>query len=188
VQSYSHFTLTIGRNVRISPTVWDRQRRECRSVTLGYAGEFKMDHGLEGPCSVVAYEANKTETTLSESAPPATIAVHRSFSSHPSGRRCAYVDRPASAWNGPRFCSAPAEAGSSYCRDHHRRCTAAPSSAEGRVLVAALQWEADHTPEPPLELAYLGSGAIPEPSPPEEPRALLALLDHQPRAEPGDGQ
>jgi hypothetical protein len=72
--------------------------------------------------------------------------------------------------------------------DHHRRCTAAPLSAEGRALAAALQWEADHTPEPPRELTYLGSGAIPEPSPPEEQRALLALLDHQPRAEPGDGQ
>jgi hypothetical protein len=144
-----------------------------------------MDHGLARPCGFLANEENKTGTILSESASTASPEVaENAFPGDPL-RRCAYVTHAGLA--GAGFCDEPAASGSPYCKRHRRLCTAAPASAEGRALAEALQWEADHTPEPPPEFAFLQIAAVPEPSVPEDRRALLALLDYPPGAEPRDG-
>ena len=77
------------------------------------------------------------------------------------------------------FCGAPTRPGSSYCVRHQPVCIVPRESAEGRARVAALIEDAEATPDPPPELAYLRESAVPE-SLPDDADDLRALLDHAP--------
>ncbi|HUK11478.1 MAG TPA: hypothetical protein VLX09_26670 [Stellaceae bacterium] len=145
-----------------------------------------MDHGFGRPCGFLANDENKTGTILTKSVSAASPEVSQNAFAGDGSHRCAYVTHAGLA--GAGFCDEPTASGSSYCGRHRRLCTAAPASIEGRALAEALRWEADHTPEPPPEFAFLHIAAVPEPSVPEDRRALLALLDYPPSAEPRDGE
>jgi len=77
------------------------------------------------------------------------------------------------------FCGAATRPGSSYCARHEPLCIVPRESVEGRARVAALIEDAEATPEPPPELAYLRESAVPEPLP-DDVGDLSALLDHAP--------
>jgi len=143
-----------------------------------------MNHELVRPSQNFVLESNESRTSilLESSLGSSGNKLSSSFSLEPTNQ-CGYVRFEQSEERGrDRFCNAPAAIGSSYCEHHRARCTASPKSAAGRAIAAALRWQAEHAPEPPSELTHLGAVAFPESALPEEPRDLVALLDHPPRA------
>ena len=90
-----------------------------------------MSDGGERFC---AGEDENISGTYAPSAPPS------------SGAPCGYI--VAGAGGAARFCAAPAERGSSYCRRHRALCQVHPGSPEAAAILAGFEEEAARPPLP----------------------------------------
>ncbi len=123
-----------------------------------------MDQALDG------FGAAADENISGTYAPAARAA---------SAEPCGYII--GGAGGAARFCTAPAERGSSYCRLHRALCQVDPNSPEAAAIIADFEAEAARPPPPGV-----GCDPLLETPLATEPEEVMDDLAIEPREDEGD--